>query len=220
MNTLDRPLWKRLWYKLTQWTLGLFFRVWFRLRIEGQHGPPDTGPVVMVANHASHLDPVMIGVMLPRQICYMARATLFNGILGPLIRSYDAIPIDREGSGLAGIRAILKRLKLGDAVLLFPEGTRTLDGQLQPMQPGFIALVRRGKATMVPVGIDGSYEAMPRGVSLPRPAKIAIVYGQPVPPETVADLDDEALLQLVAEQITECKQRAEELTGRRPEFGA
>lgn len=212
--TLQRPLWKRLWYQLTQLMAGSFFRVWFRLRREGHHRPPASGPMVVASNHASHLDPVLIGTMLPRQICYLARETLFRGVLGPLIRSYDSVPIDREGSGLSGIRAILKRLKMNDAVLLFPEGTRTRDGRLQPMQPGFIALVRRGKATLAPVGISGSFEAMPRGVLLPRPAKIGLVYGDPIPPERMAGLSDEELLELVRTEIAACCQRAAELAGR------
>ena len=153
--------------------------------------------------------------MLPRQICYLARATLFRGVLGPLIRSYDSVPIDREGSGLSGIRAILKRLKMNDAVLLFPEGTRTRDGELQPLEPGFLSLVRRGKATLAPVGINGSFEAMPRGVLLPRPARIGLVYGEPIAAEELAKYSDEELLELVRERIASCCQRAAVLAGRR-----
>ncbi|MEM1303749.1 MAG: 1-acyl-sn-glycerol-3-phosphate acyltransferase, partial [Planctomycetota bacterium] len=81
LETIHRPLWKRLWYQLTQLVAGLYFRVWFRLRREGHRRPPMTGPMVLVANHASHLDPVLVGVMLPRQICYLARETLFRGPL-------------------------------------------------------------------------------------------------------------------------------------------
>ncbi|MEM9185190.1 MAG: lysophospholipid acyltransferase family protein [Planctomycetota bacterium] len=211
---MQRPLWKRLWYRLTQYVAGAFFRVWFRLRRSGHHGVPSAGPAVLVCNHQSHLDPVLVGVMCRRQICYLARDTLFTGALGPLIRSYDAVPIDREGTGLAGIRATLKRIKQGDAVLLFPEGTRTPDGQLQPLQPGFLALVRRGKAAIVPVGLEGPFQAMPRGALLPRPARIGLCYGDAIPIEQADTLSDEALLQLVEERMRACCTTAARLAGR------
>ena len=174
---------------------------------------PATGPVVVLANHQSYLDPPMVGCFMPRPIGYLARDTLFKGLLGPLIRAYDSIPIDRDGSGLAGIRATLKRIKDGDAVLMFPEGTRSPDGQLQPLKPGFIALVRRGKASILPVGIAGSYEAWPRERKLPAPRPIAVSFGESIPPETIAELDDEALLQLVAQRIALCFSEARQLAG-------
>ncbi|MEM6798216.1 MAG: lysophospholipid acyltransferase family protein [Planctomycetota bacterium] len=211
---MQRPLWKRLWYRLTQYVAGTFFRVWFRLRREGHRGVPASGPLVLVCNHQSHLDPVIVGVMCRRQIAYLARDTLFKGPLGVLIRSYDAVPIDREGSGLAGLRATLKRIKQGDAVLLFPEGTRTGDGELQPLQPGFLALVRRGKAAVVPVAVDGPFLAMPRGKSIPRPVRIGLCYGDAIPFEEVKQLDDGPLIELVDQRIRECLKRAGELAGR------
>ncbi|MEM6329191.1 MAG: lysophospholipid acyltransferase family protein [Planctomycetota bacterium] len=211
---MRRPLWKRVWYRLTQYVAGAAFRVWFRLRREGHRAVPMDGPAVFVCNHQSHLDPVIVGVMCRRQIAYLARDTLFTGPLGVLIRSYDAVPIDREGTGLAGIRATLKRIKQGDAVLLFPEGTRTGDGALQPLQPGFLALVRRGKAAIVPVAVDGPYRAMPRGAVLPKPVRVGLCYGQAIPVEESSGLDDAALLALVEERIRLCLRRASQLAGR------
>ncbi len=211
---MDRPLWKRLWYRLTQYVAGSFFRVWFRLRREGHQAIPPEGPVVFVCNHQSHLDPVLVGVMCRRQIAYLARDTLFKGPLGALIRSYDAVPIDRDGAGLAGIRATLKRIKQGDAVLVFPEGTRSLDGQLQPLQPGFLALVQRGKAAIVPVAVDGPFLAMPRGSSFPKPVRIGLCYGQTIPHEEVRSLDNQQALDLVEQRIRSCLQRAGQLAGR------
>lgn len=209
----QRSLPKLLWYRLTQWVVGGLARVYFRFRRRGVGNMPATGPVVLLATHQSYLDPLLIGCFMPRPIGYLARDTLFTGILGPLIRAYDAIPIDRDGSGLAGIRATLKRIKQGDAVLLFPEGTRSEDGQLQPLKPGFIALVRRGKASILPVGIAGTFEAWPRGQKWPAPRPIAMVCGQAIPPEQLAELDDEALLALVAEKLAECFAEARQVAG-------
>jgi 1-acyl-sn-glycerol-3-phosphate acyltransferase len=208
-----RSLPKLIWYRLTQWVIGGTARVYFRFRRRGVANMPDTGPVVLLATHQSYLDPLLIGCFMPRPIGYLARDTLFTGILGWLIRAYDAIPIDREGGGLAGIRATLKRIKQGDAVLLFPEGTRSEDGQLQPLKPGFIALVRRGKASIVPLGIAGTFEAWPRGKKLPAPRPIAMVCGESIPPEQLAGLDDQALLSLVAQKLAECFKEARQLAG-------
>ncbi len=205
---------KFVWYRLTQWAFGLPARGWFRLQCHGLANVPATGPVLLVSNHQSHLDPVLIGCFVHRPLGYLARATLFKGFMGPLIRAYDAIPIDREGMGLGGIRATLKRIKQGDAVLLFPEGTRTKNGELQPLMPGFLALARRGKATVVPIAISGAFEAMPRGRLLPRPVRIALVGGEPISPEAAAELDDEAFLAEVAKRLTEGLAEAHRLAGR------
>lgn len=208
-----RSLPKLLWYRLTQWVVGGVSRVYFRVRRRGMKNMPAEGPVVLLANHQSHLDPLLIGCFMPRPLGYLARDTLFQGILGPMIRAYDAIPIDRDGSGLAGIRATLKRVKQGDAVLMFPEGTRSQDGKLQPLKPGFIALVRRGKASIVPLGIAGTFEAYPRGSKFPAPRPVALVCGKAIPPEELAKLDDDALLDLVAERMADCYAQARHVAG-------
>lgn len=172
------------------------------MRRQGHNDVPSEGPVVLLSNHESHLDPLIIGVMCPRQICAMARETLFKGVLGFFVRSYGAIPVDREGSGLGGIRATLKELKKGNPVLIFPEGTRTQTGEMGKLEPGFIALVRRSKAAIVPVGIEGAYEAMPRGASIPRPKRIGICYGESIPFEELDGLSDEDLLALVEQRMS------------------
>lgn len=204
---------KRAWYRLTQFVIGVIARVYFRVSTEGRHKAPMSGPAVFVCNHESHLDPLMVGVFCPRIICFFARHTLFRGAFGWLIRSYDAIPVDQDKHPLAGIKATLARVKQGDAVLVFPEGTRTLDGHLEPMKGGFITLVRRGKAAIAPVGINGAYESMPYGASFPKPKKLAVVYGDPFPYEQLAEMTDQELIELVEREIVKCRDRAFELTG-------
>jgi len=188
--------------------LGIGARVAFGVRCRGTANIPRTGPVVLLANHQSHLDPVLIGCFCPRPLGILARESLFKGTVATLIRSFDAIPIDRDGSGLGGIRITLKRLKDGDAILIFPEGTRSHDGQLQPIKPGFTALVRRGKATIIPVAIDGAFQALPRGRAVPRRNTIAIVYGAPIDPGKVAELDDAALVAEIERRLAEGFARA------------
>lgn len=204
---------KYAWYRFTQSVLRLWGRLWFGLRTKGMEHLPQTGPVVLICNHQSHLDPAMIGGFTNRPLSIMARESLFRGWFGGLIHSYDAIPVDRDGGGIRGLRETLGRLRHNAAVLVFPEGTRSPDGRLQKMKPGFLALVRRGKAALVPMGIDGAFDAMPRGVVIPRPRRIAIVYGEAIAPEEVASMDDEALLDLASRQVANCHYAASFLIG-------
>ena len=99
---------------------------------------------------------------LPAAVGALARASLFVGPFSWLIRSLGAVPVER-GSATAGIRALLGMLKAGEAMIVFPEGTRTDDGDVQPLQPGFCAIARRSGAAIVPTTIDGAFAALPRG---------------------------------------------------------
>lgn len=213
--TYQRGLLKTFWYWLTSTSIWITAKLFFGLRTHNRHAVPMSGPVVILSNHQSHLDPPLVGGSTRRQLSYLARDTLFKGALGPLIRSYDAVPVDREGTGLAGIRATLRRLKQGGAVLLFPEGTRTEDGSLQELKPGFIALVRRSKATVIPLGMDGPFDAWPRGAKFPKPfRRIAMHYGEPINPEKVSQINDEELLALVANRISESIRQARIMNGK------
>ena len=145
---------------------------------------------------------MLIGVASPRQLRALARKTLFFWPLSWMIRSLGAVPIDRSGSGIAGIKAILKMLREGDAVLVFPEGTRTRDGKLQPLQGGFAAIARRSGATIVPTAVAGAFAAMPRGSIIPRPRPIASIFGPPISVAEIGQLSDEQLVALVHERIS------------------
>jgi 1-acyl-sn-glycerol-3-phosphate acyltransferase len=175
--------------------------VWFRFDYFGRSCVPASGPVLLVSNHQSHLDPMLVGIACPRQMRALARHSLFFWPLSWLIRSLGAVPIDRGGSGLSGIKAVLRFLGDEETVLVFPEGTRTRDGTLQPLQGGFCALARRSGATIVPVSIDGAFAALPRGSSFPRPRPISLTFGKPIAPVEFAPLSDDELVQLVAARI-------------------
>lgn len=150
-------------------------------------------------------DPPLVGLTCPRRMNYLARETLFRvPLLAPLIRFLDAIPIDREGTGLSGLKETLRRLKRGELVLIFPEGTRTSDGEVAPLKPGFIAVARRSKVPLIPVGLDGAYQAWPRTARLPRTGRIGVSIGQPITTDEVAQLSDDALVQLLESRIRAC----------------
>jgi 1-acyl-sn-glycerol-3-phosphate acyltransferase len=143
---------------------------------------------------------------------YLARDTLFRVPgLKQLIAFLDAIAIDREGGGLAGLKETLRRLKAGELVLIFPEGTRTSDGELAPLKPGFLAVARRSRVPLVPVGIDGAYQAWPRSARLPKLGRLAVVIGPPLTAEEVAQMPDEGLLAELKRRMLACHAAAHQM---------
>ncbi len=186
-----------------------FGTAWYwRIRSSGAENLPLQGGMLVLANHQSVLDPVMIGVCTQRQLTYLARKTLFRGPGRWLIESLNAIPIDRDGFGLSGVKETLRRLKREEAVLIFPEGTRTRDGDVQRLLPGFVALARRGKVPLLPVALDGAYHSWPREQKLPRKAVVQVEFGQPIPPEQLKNYSDEELRAEVERRIRELHHRA------------
>ena len=163
----------------------IFFRTlyatYFRWRVFNPERVPETGAIILASNHASFLDPPLVGAGLKRGINYLARESLFRfpGI-GALLRSWSAVPVDRDGGGAAGLKAILDRLFAGGGIILFPEGTRTRDGNLQPARSGIGLVVVKSTAPVVPVRVFGTYAAYGRHVKFPRPKRIAVKYGQPM----------------------------------------
>jgi 1-acyl-sn-glycerol-3-phosphate acyltransferase len=155
---------------------------------------------------------VLVGLACDRRLNYLARQDLFDfGLFGWLIRWYDAIPIQRDGLGLSGLKETLRRLRDGELVLVFPEGTRTVDGEVTTLKPGFCALARRAQVPLVPVGIDGAYEAWPRDRSLPRPVPIFVHIGPAISPSKFPQLSDAELVALLEQAIRRCHQRARQL---------
>jgi 1-acyl-sn-glycerol-3-phosphate acyltransferase len=187
--------------------------VWlYGLRALGRENWPAAGGGLVCANHQSHFDPPLVGLTCSRRMNYLARDTLFRVPgLSQLIAFLDAIPIDREGGGLAGLKETLKRLKAGELVLIFPEGTRTRDGEVAPLKPGFIAVARRSRVPLIPVAIEGAYQAWPRTSPFPVPGRIAVVIGPAITPEQIAEFTDDDLLAELEQRILTCHAQAREL---------
>lgn len=192
----ERSLAKRLWYDALRVISRLVGVCFFRIRVFGRENWPTEGGGLVCPNHQSFLDPLLVGLTCDRRLNFLARGTLFRFLpFRLLIKSLDAIPVDREGSGLAGLKETLKRLKRGELVLIFPEGTRTSDGELQPLKGGFIPMARRSGVPIVPVAIDGAFDAWPRTAKLPQRSVIHIRIAPAIPAEMVQELSDEALLE-------------------------
>jgi 1-acyl-sn-glycerol-3-phosphate acyltransferase len=188
----DRPNFAgRLWYDCVFWSSFTFFTFGFSLRRRGWARLPRRGPLLLLSNHQSMFDPVLVGLSSRRYLSYLARRNLFEQpVLAPLIRSLDAIPIDRN-MGKDGIQAVIDALGRGRAVLVFPEGERTHDGTVQPLKAGVSLLVKRARCPIVPVGIAGAFAAWSRFRTWPRPSPlylppgpstIAVSIGEPLDP--------------------------------------
>jgi 1-acyl-sn-glycerol-3-phosphate acyltransferase len=174
---------------------------WFRFQYSGRRHVPKSGPIILLSNHQSNLDPVLVGVACPRQLRYLAKKSLFFWPFSWWIRALGAVPLDLQGSALSGLKTMLRLLKQGDGVMVFPEGTRTPDGRIQPLMAGFCPLARRSGATIVPVAIDGAFAALRAGARFPRPEPITLQIGPPILPDQIAQLSDEQLVKLATERI-------------------
>jgi 1-acyl-sn-glycerol-3-phosphate acyltransferase len=157
------------------------FRFYFRWRVFNPERVPQAGGVVLASNHASYIDPPLVGAGLERPIAYLARADLFAfAPMGWLLRNWNVVPVDRDGGSGAGLRVILERLHAGSAIILFPEGTRTRDGKLQAARSGIGLIVIKSNEPVVPVRVFGTYEAYGRQRRLPLPRRVAVKYGEPM----------------------------------------
>jgi 1-acyl-sn-glycerol-3-phosphate acyltransferase len=208
-RTAGRSLPKRLWYDFLHVFCRLLATLFFQVRVSGRQFVPREGGVMVLSNHQSFYDPVLIGLACDRRLNYLARQGLFG--FAPfrwLIQSLDAIPIDQEGSALAGLKETLRRLKRGELVLIFPEGMRTYDGEVAPLKPGFCALAKRSGVPLLPVAIEGAYQAWPRQRLLPWFSTIHIQFGEPLPPEAAAASGEPQLLSEVERRIRQCHRQA------------
>jgi 1-acyl-sn-glycerol-3-phosphate acyltransferase len=158
------------------------FAFYFGWRVYNNERVPLQGPVILAANHASFLDPPLVGSGLHRDINYLARKSLFRvPMLGWILRTVNAVPVDRDGGGASGLKAIMDRLHNGGAIILFPEGTRSKDGNFQPARSGVGLTVIKSEASVVPVRVFGTFEAWGRHVKFPRLRRRVIVkYGEPM----------------------------------------
>lgn len=153
----------------------------FEREVVGQENLILEGPALIAANHLSYLDPPLIGSVLGREIFYLARKTLFDApLLGWLLPRLNVIPVDRDGADMTALKVVIRMVKQGNATIVFPEGTRSVDGNIQPARAGLGLIIAKTLAPVVPVRIIGSYEAWPKGAKLPRSAKVRVVIGKPI----------------------------------------
>ncbi|HEX4588345.1 MAG TPA: lysophospholipid acyltransferase family protein [Gemmataceae bacterium] len=206
-------------YEFSFWVVFFLYVIGLRLRVFGRRNIPRRGSLLVIGNHQSLLDPIGIGLGIPRHLHYLARKTLFkNPAFGLWLRTVHAVPIDQEGVGKEGIRNILASLSAGNAVLVFPEGQRCTDGRLQPLRPGIGLLVSRARAPILPAGIAGAYDAWPRNKRWPTLSplflpwtrrSLTVVYGRPRDPATLEGLSREEILKVLHDDLAAVVKEAE-----------
>ncbi len=183
------------------WFFRIVFSCYFRWRVFNPERVPLTGPVILAPNHASFIDPPLVGAGLRRQISYLARDNIFHvPILAAILRSWEVVPVDRDGGTGRGLKKILNRLEQGGAIILFPEGTRSRHGNLNPARSGIGLTVIKSRAPVVPVRVFGTHDAFGPHRRLPRPLPVTVKYGKPLLFEA-----------LRAEAATCSKQRVKEI---------
>ena len=194
-------------YRIAWIIFRAIFATYFRWRAFGAENVPLQGGVILASNHASFLDPPLVGAGLKRGINFLARESLFRfPIMGAVLRSWNVVPVDREGGGAKGLKNILDRLLNGAGIILFPEGTRTKDGQLQPARSGIGLTVIKSTAPVVPVRVFGTFAAYGRNHKFPRPHRLVVKYGRPMNFEALraeAKTCDKMRLKAIYQQVAD-----------------
>lgn len=200
-----RSWWGILFYQVCWTALWLVFTSVYRLRVRGAANIPSDGPLLVVANHQSLIDPPCIGMAFKgRQLNFIARDGLFkNPVFAALIRGLNAVPIKENGSDTAAIRTALEQLGMGRALLIFPEGTRSPDGEIHEFKRGFWLLMSRAKCPVLPVAIEGAYRAFPRGRAWPRvwAQRLTVTVGKPISCDELLAMGPERGLPHLREQV-------------------
>jgi len=202
-----------VWLTL-QYIMRVVFMFWLRFQVRGLENIPMTGGGLVLINHQSFLDPPLVALALQRPVSYLARDSLFRvPVIGWILRSTCVMAINRDAASTASIRMALQRMNDGFLVGLFPEGTRSNDGNVGEFKPGFISLIRRSNVPVYPVGIAGTHEAMPRGGVRFWPQKVRVVYGKQLCPDEVSRLsvkgNEDKLIAFVRSAVEACKDEAQ-----------
>lgn len=174
-------------YKMMRWIywfgwmlFGAAYRTLFGLRIEGRENLITSGPVLVASNHQSYLDPPLIGNLYQTEMVFFARKTLFVGLGKWLYPQWNAIPIDQDKPDMSSMKTVIRNLKEGWRVLVFPEGARTLDGEIGPAAPGIGMIAAKAGVPIQPVRIYGADKALPRGSAKITFARMTVNIGKPI----------------------------------------
>ena len=200
---LPGPL-HRLGYRFLRAMFRFFFIVLFRYESKGRENVPKTGPVVLAANHASFIDPMLLGCATDRPVQYIIYSTYYRSFAHPIFRFLRCIPVD-EKDNLGALKAGVRSLNQGACIGIFPEGRVTADGQLNPPMRGALFMAQRAGAMVVPVALKGNFAAFPRSAKLPRMSKIMPIVGQPfavskdLSKKEMAELTDKLMADLARE---------------------
>jgi 1-acyl-sn-glycerol-3-phosphate acyltransferase len=183
-----------LLFRLAQIFFRIYFAIYHRVSVRGLTelkkflAGRDGQPVILAANHESYLDPPLVGMLYPRAIRFIAWDGLFKvPVFASLLRGLGAVPVSQQDKNSAAslLRDVMGFIKEGYSVLIFPEGERSPDGNLQPLEGGVALIASKTKTPVVPVWIDGTFEAYPIFRKFPRPRHVAVTFGEPLFPKVL-----------------------------------
>jgi 1-acyl-sn-glycerol-3-phosphate acyltransferase len=186
-----------LFVTVTKRCLQLLFRLTLRVEYHGLHHVPATGAALIVSNHQSYLDPLLVGAALPRSVRYMAMNQLFSRpTISAVLRLYGAFPVNARSADRRAIKACLRYLRRGELVMIFPEGERSRDGHLLQFFHGFARIALLGDVPIVPVTIHGAIHVWPRSAKWPRPGKVQLTFHAPLDPRSFPPESERAAAQI------------------------
>lgn len=159
----------------------LFFKIYLKFKVVGRRNIPPKGAFIFASNHVSYLDPILLGTSLHRGLYYMARENLFKKrCFGWVMRNLHSFPVRRNEGDFGAVKKAISILKDGKPLVMFPEGTRSKDRNLRPAMPGIGLIALKTKAPVIPVYIEGSFDALPRRVSTLKRHPVRVYIGEPI----------------------------------------
>lgn len=192
-----------MWYFIGWSLYSIFFRFYMGFEVVGRKNVPARGAFIFASNHASYLDPIILGTSIFRSLNYMARSELFEDrFLGWALPKINTFPVARGKGDLAAIRQALKILSQGKPLVIFPEGTRSEDGKPGRGKPGIGFIASKSKVPVIPAYIEGSFEALPAGSEKVRRHRLKITIGKPVDLSGIdMESSDKDLYQRISDRI-------------------
>lgn len=186
----------RAWYQVWKTFLMVIAKLAFRLRIEGREHEPRQAPFLVAGNHASLLDPPLVGIGLRHQSAYMAKDSLFDiPVLGPWLRSVGCFPVRRGTPDRKAIRRSFEVLEQGGVLTVFPEGTRSVDGRLRNAEPGAAMIALRTGVKVLPAAVINSHRILRKGALWPHFERVIVRYGPPIDVPKIEGRLDHATLE-------------------------
>lgn len=191
-------------YKLLQPFAKAIAWLFFRPKIVGAENIPTKEGVLVVSNHPTYLDPILLAIYAPRPFSFVAKRPLFYL---PIVRTFlwltDCIPVEQDAPDRRALRLSIQKLREGDALVIFPEGTRSDHGKMRPFQLGPAMIAAEAQVPIVPCGLAGIYEAWRMEAPIPKPAPVAIVFGKPFMPKLLPDAPKRESLLYITERMRE-----------------
>ncbi len=193
-------------YSLSKFLCWLCSLIFFPLKVDGKEHIPKIGKAIIASNHVSYLDPPAVGVACPRVVSFMARDTLLkNPLWRWALKGIGVISLRKSRSDVSALKIALKRLSLGQIVVLFPEGTRSPDGEIKSGSEGVGFIARKSKAPVIPVYVKGTDKALPRGAKKMRRHRVHVYFGAPLVIDDFEDLSDREITDRIMQRIVELK---------------